>query len=49
MNNLLSCLKIIKEERYIKCIIKLFYEIYKGFNELEMDEKVFFDLLKIFI
>lgn len=25
-----------------KITIKSFYEIYKGFNELEMDEKAFF-------
>lgn len=49
MNNLLSCLKITKEERNIKCVIKSFHEIYKGFNELEMDEKAFFDSLKISI
>lgn len=49
MNNLLSCLKITKEERHIKCTIKSFHEIYKGFNELEMDEKAFFDSLKISI
>lgn len=41
MNNLLNCLKITKEERDMKCTIKSFQEIYKGFDELEMDEKPF--------
>lgn len=29
-----------------KITIKSFYEIYKGFNELEMDEKAFFWFIK---
>lgn len=49
MNNLVSCLKVTKEEREVKCTLKSFHEIYKGFNELEMDENAFFDSLKISI
>lgn len=41
--------KITKEEKDIKCTIKSFHEIYKGFNEIGMDEKAFFDSLKISI